>query len=953
MRVVALVAFVLITVSCSDGAGVTTTTGTLWPTSLGTSAPTGTTSPEAESRELPEDEAVVTGVLDNGFTYYLRANDSPGGRAELRLLVDAGSVQETSDQAGMAHFLEHMMFNGTERYPRNELITVLESFGPRFGPDINAHTSYDETVYELSLSNEDELLDLGIGVLREWATRATLTVEDVEEERGVVLDEWRLRAQGFGARVNQALTDLILAGSRYEGHSPIGTEESIMSATPAVLERFYREWYRPDRMALVAVGDFDIDEMEERVVGEFDDMQTPAEDADFAPVGFQSSTTPTVARHVDEEAALAGVTVLYPFGRDPITSVDDYQSSIATALGLRILGERLDADALAADSPLLGGNQVDTHWTRAVGIRGVDVEVSAGRDEEGITSVLTELERVRREGVTDDEFERAVSAFEAASQQRYDQRASAQDVEFVAQIVSHHLEGGHLMSPGQTFEMESEIIDAMTPSVVNASLAEMIGGAPAILVLGPDDEGLTIPDADRVLEILADAGASPIVDRDDFSDPDTLMTRPEPVEPETVTVDPQFDYTTLTFSNGATVYLWESDIAANSVYARVEGFGGTSLVAVPDLPEVFLMSDIAARSGLGDLDGAALRRVLNDQIVDIGPFFTETRQGLDGTASVDDIETLFQMIHLIMTRPRLDQSAARAVLDEMETLNASRQDLPAVLFEEALNDAYYGDDARYFVLPSSAQLADFDLDVARGEYARLLSNPAAFAFVFVGEFDVDEVSTLASSYIGTLPSGQEPPGFVDYQPLPPREVQVRSVAVGAGDQGQVGMFFTNEFEPVLKDRLTARLLELILTSRLRQRVREELSATYSIVAGIDLQRDPDPFAEAFVISTGDPDGLDVIASEVVDGISLLQREGPTDAQFETAVAQMREELELLDNVTIANGLVTSHLYPDQPFIELARRYPLLETVTADDVQTLAAEVFDLGQRIEIRQGPRE
>ena len=274
-----VLALLLVASACTSD--TTTTSSSVVATIVGESTATTVLDDPVLNTPLPVDSDIRIGVLPNGLTYYLRHNDylrhneSPGGRVELRLLVDVGSVQEDDDQSGGAHFLEHMMFNGTARFPRNELIAALESLGPRFGPDINAHTSFDETVYELSLAAEPELVSLGIDVLREWAAEASLTEDDVIGERGVVLDEWRLRAQGFSSRVSDAFQELILPGSAYENRLPIGTSEAIESTEPAELRRFYEDWYRPDLMAVVVVGDIDLDDLEAQVVEAFEALVAP------------------------------------------------------------------------------------------------------------------------------------------------------------------------------------------------------------------------------------------------------------------------------------------------------------------------------------------------------------------------------------------------------------------------------------------------------------------------------------------------------------------------------------------------------------------------------------------------------------------------------------------------------------------------------------------------------
>jgi zinc protease len=563
------------------------------------------------------------------------------------------------------------------------------------------------------------------------------------------------------------------------------------------------------------------------------------------------------------------------------------------------------------------------------------------------------MERIRRHGISQSEFDRALAGYASHSQQIFEQRDSAQDAEFAAQLTAYHLSGGHLMSPDQRYDIESAIFDGITKGDVEAAITLLVSRPPTILALGPDDDGLEIPEPERIREILDGLGSLTLRPRGEpSSETVELMSAPHPAPIVTTAVDPRFEFTTLEFENGATVYLWESDIATQAVLALVEGFGGSSLVEVPDLAEAQLMTDIVGRSGVAEFDVPALRRLLAERIAGVQPWISETRQGLEGNSSTADVETLFQLIHLTMTAPRFDAGVVELVLDEMRTLNASRADLPDLLFEEALDDGYYGDDPRYFVVPSAEEIAAFEVSVAERVFSERFGDAGDFAFAFVGDFETSEMSELAARYIGTLPGNPGPAVFVDNQPLPPRVVSVTTVEAGSGQQGQIGLFFTNELEPQLEDRLAARLLELVVSARLRERIREELSATYSIFAAVDLQRDPDPFAEAVILSTGDPAGLDEISDEVIADLESLQEEGPTEAEFNTAVAQLRAELDLLDNRTLASGLVTAHLYPDQPVSDLADRYPLLDALTREDVREVAGIVFNLEQRIEVRQVPR-
>ncbi len=944
------IAAALVVSACTTSA--TTTSTSSRPTAGSTTVGDASVDP-ALAEALPIDPDVRIGMLENGLTYYLRFNDSPGGQVELRLAVNVGSVQEDDDQSGSAHFLEHMMFNGTERFPRNELISVLESFGPRFGPDINAYTSFDETVYELSLSAEEDLMGLGIDVLRQWAGEATLTETDVVEERGVVLDEWRLRAQGFDGRFGEALQDLILPGTSYEGRLPIGDPDSIESTSPAELRRFYEDWYRPDLMTVVAVGDFDLDEMEARIRDAFSDLESPESPRQFELEPYVPPSEPRADGLADEEAGGASVTVLWPGEASRLETVGQYQSLVAASMALDIITDRLDEDATGGGSPVLGASAFDFSYARQIRMAGVDVQSRPEDVEDALRSLLLEVKRVEEFGISDREFDLALTRSRTGSEQAYEQKESTQDQSFASQIVAYHLAGAHLMSPDQLFEVESGVLDRLTKSEVEAALISAAAAAPVILAVGPDDADAVIPESDRILEIMDEVDATQVFVREETdSDVEVLMSTPDPASILTETVDDTFDYTTLTFENGATVYLWWSDIATETVYMEAESFGGTSQIDVEDLPEAFLVTDIIGRSGVGPADVPTLQRLLADRLVEVFPWISETREGLTAGAATKDVEILFQLIHLYMTAPRIDDVAVDAVLDEMVTLDASRDDLPDILVEEAMDEGYYGDDPRYFVIPTANQLADFDVAVAEAVYRDRFGNAGDFAFAFVGDFDVDEMTDLAARYIGTLPGSPNREGYVDNQPLPLRDIQVLTVETGQDPQGEVILLFTNEFDPIQKDRLTARVLELIVNARLRDRIREELSATYSVVAGIDLQRDPDPFAESFVDVTGDPNDLDRISDEVIADLDDLLENGPTSSEFDTAVEQLLTELDLIDNTILAGALITSYLYPDQPVSELRGQQGIINDLTAADVRRLARVAFNPDQRIEVRQVPR-
>ena len=917
----------------------------------GASGPITTAAPvdPAWLQPLELDPAVIKGTLDNGLTYYLMENDAPGGRAELRLAIDAGSVLETDDQLGMAHFLEHMMFNGTERFPRNELTAVLESFGPRFGPDINAYTSYDETVYQLSLPADDDLLDLGVQVLGEWAARATITDVDVREERGVVLDEWRLRDQGLSGRLFDTLEELLLVGTPYAGRAPIGTGPSIESAEASVLRDFYDTWYRPELIAVVAVGDFDLEDMEDRIRSEFEGLQGGSglrpELGDFgvADGGALALADPELV------SGSLDVTWLRPIP-DRTDRVLDFRTSVIDALVLDMFATRLNDDALRGDVPLISAAPDIGTFGRHLGIAGVTAATRPDELEAGLTAVLQERARIIEFGFSADELDQALNDVRAASDQARNTAETRQDAELAAALVAHHLEGSAVVDPDAMHELEHGLYDGISLAEVNAHFSLEFSGRPFVRALGPDDPEVTIP-SDTTLAAIIDRTDWQVTPRVvDGEVVETLMEPPDPSPAARVETDPNYGFRRLTYDNGAEVVLWPTTISENNVYLKATSWGGTSVVAVEDLVGTEVLTQVVQNSGVGAVDAVALDRFLTGRIALLDIYLGETTDVIEGASATEDLETLLQLVHLNMTAPRVDQVALGTAIDENRDLYGSIEEIPAMAVFNALQQAYYGDDPRY-ALPSPGEFDAVDQNLVTDLLVDRFGDAGDFIFVFVGDFDPDTAQDLAATYIGSLSSSGERETFVDNQPLPAREVQRIDLAVGTDPEGTLSMYFTNPHDYSLHDELALDVLAKIINARLRDRIREELGASYSPFTSIDLQREPDPFTEAFIEITGEPGDLERLSEEVVAALSDLQTNGPTQAEFDTAIEQMRTELELISNPELADAVIDAWFYPDQPVLNLSFRYDEIETVTMADMQRLARIAYNLDQRIEVRLGP--
>ena len=936
----------------NEGSSTTEAATTTVATTTSTSAAPTTTIDPRLLEPLPSDPDVMVGTLANGLTYYVRENGRPGARAQLRLVVNAGSAAEGANQSGGAHFLEHMLFNGTETYPENELTRVLEGFGARFGPDVNAYTSFDETVYELVLATDQPgLLELGLDVLLEWAARATIAEADVTAERGVVLEEWRLRDAGVDGRIAQVYEDVLLGGTSYEGKEPIGTPESLRSMDAEALRRFYEDWYRPDMMAVVAVGDFDSDEVVAMIHERF--SQIEADRAGRPPVepAVPESTEVRIGLLADADQPTASVEIYFPGSVEASQTFGDRKAAWARLLAFEMLATRLNDDITRGDSAFLGVAANDFSYTRRVAVAGLAGDVPASEIEAGLEALIVEVERALQHGYNDTEFARALAGWQAGVDQSYASRASTQDVEFADRYVSAFLEGSVLLSADQEFELDSEILDSLTPADAADALRRTVEASEiAAVVIGPD--GGFVPSEEEVAAVIESARAATIEPRpEDLAVGDSLLARPDPVEPVDKTTHP-LGVIQLEYANGVRVHFVETDIAANNIAMGAVSPGGLSRVPDEMVPDARLIADIVAQSGVGAFDKVALDTFLADKFVSLVPYMDITEEGLFGSAASEDLETLMQLIHLTMASPRADQAAADSVIGEFRPFTESPELIPGLATTLELIAARWGDEPRYNIVPTADELDLFDLDVALDVFSDRFGDAGDFVFTFAGDLDEGEFIELANAYLGTLPATDRDDSWVDVQPDPPPGIVDTTVAVGESEQGFVTFLFTNHFERSPLRDVQVELLTLIADVRLRDRLREALAATYSPFISVTTVDAPDESIESFLQVSGDPDRLAEIVEESLAAFASLAAEGPTDEEVATAKEKLRRDYELISNEWWVQQMLFYAQRPAESLDELFNSFAYIDQTTAEDLRSLAEVAFPKDQYILVRQVPK-
>jgi zinc protease len=938
-----LIVWAVLAAACTNSVSTTTSSST-----------GGASAPSDDPRLLEKvtsDPDVTIGVLTNGLTYYVRPNSRPGGRAQLRLVVDAGSVLEDADQSGAAHFLEHMLFNGTTRFPENELTRVLESFGARFGPDVNAYTTFDETVYELGVPTDDPaVVELAFDVLAEWALRATISQADVENERGVVLEEWRLRDAGVEGRIAQLYEDVFLKGTGYEGRAPIGDPAALRATNADSLRRFYEDWYRSDLMAVVAVGDFDATAIVDLIEEKFSPIDPGAGPRRRPDVAVPETSVRRIAVLPDADQPTASVEVYYPAPPSGGDTVGDRRQEWAELLAIEMISTRLNDDITRGDVPYFAVTALGFSFTRELQLPGWAADVASVDIVETLDAVVGEVERAKLHGFSDAELDRATTWWRAAVEQYYAGRNSTQDVEYAARYVRHFLTGDVIPSAQAEFELDTEQLDTLAPGDVHAALLDVVGSRePTVIVIGPDNG--TLPAEDDLGAALDGAlNAAPEPRPPAAAIGDTLLAAPDPVDPIEVNQLPG-GVTELLYANGARVRYVATDISANEVVMGADSTGGLSRVADEDVAEALLVADIVSRSGAGGFDSVALATFLADKFVYVEPYIEVTREGLFGGAATEDLESLMQLVHLMVVAPRTDAAAARTAIGEVRAFAESPEQFPGLATTLELIEQRWGGEPRYRVLVRQDELDAYDLEAAAAVFADRFGDVGDFTFSFAGDFSEDTLRQFADVYLGTLPGSARDDGWIDYQQPAPASIIDSTIAVGDSEQGFVTFVFTGDFERDARSDVQVELLNLIAEVKLRDRIREALSATYSPVISIGATDEPDLLLETFLQVSGDPGRLDEIVAETLETLAGLAAAGPTEAELGTAKEQLTLVYDLVSNEWWVEQMLFYAARPDESLKEIfsAKRY--IDATTTDDIRRLAAVAFPLDRYVLVRQVP--
>lgn len=903
---------------------------------------------------IPLDPAITDGTLDNGLRYMIRANDRPEKRAELRLVLNAGSILEEEDQLGLAHFVEHMAFNGTEKFEEQALVEYLESIGMRFGPDINAYTSFDETVYMLQLPTDDaDVLDTGLQILREWAGSVAFDPEEIDKERGVVIEEWRLR-QGGTNRIISRQYPVMLQGSRYPERLPIGTEESLRTFPHDRLIQFYRDWYRPDLMTVIAVGDFDSAAIEARIrelFGDLDNPVTPRERTFFDVPDHEESL---VSIESDPEAGFASVELIYKHENGDPGSAVQYREDLTRSLFASMLNRRLGELTQDADPPFIGAGGGDGSLVRTKSAFSLSASVQDGQYLRALRTILEETERVRQHGFTRSEFDRARQArlrrMEVAWNERENQYSSALADEYRR----HALTGEAVPGIDAEFKLLQRVLPAISLEDVNALVPIlMTRDNQVVLISGPGGEEQPMPEMAAVQAVMAEVEGLDLEPYDDGDQDAPLIAElPQPGAVVDESFREDIGLTTWTLSNGATVLLKPTDFKADEILFSAWSPGGASLAPDSMYMSASLTTNIIGGSGVGGFNAVDLSKKLSGKVARIRPFIGSMEEGFNGSASPQDVETLFQLAHLYATAPRADSTVFASFMTRMNSMLSTMQNNPQSAFGDTLNVTL--NDYHFRARPMTADvLGEADLAHMETLYADRFADFSDFTFLIVGTFAPDDLRPLVEQYLASLPGlGREESG-IDVGIRPPDGAVEKAVYRGVEPVSQVGIVFSGDMPWTMEGRRAMNMLRETLDTRLREVLREDLGGTYGVSVQGSLRGEPYEHYQFVIVFGCDPDRVDELVEMAWDTIRSFQDNGPDEEDLANAREQAFRswEIGLEENGYWRNSLefyLTRGMDPARILLNPAEA---LESVTPADVADMARKVLRDDQFVRVTLYP--
>ena len=900
--------------------------------------------PLALQDRIPFDVTVRTGTLPNGFTYFIRKNDRPAHRMALRLAVKAGSLYEADDQLGLAHLIEHMAFNGSTHFKPGELVSYFESKGARLGPHVNAYTSFDETVYMLDLPTDSkEVVTKGLQAMSDFAGGLSLTEDEVNKERGVVIEEWRGRL-GAATRVRDQQVPVLYYKSRYAERNPIGKPEILRSAPVQRLRDFYDAWYRPDRIALIVVGDIDVADIEAGIRDAFGPLRTRAPQAALPDATVPLHTEDLVSIVSDPEVTSSSVQILHKRPADPQSRVGDYRRSLVASLFSHMLNDRFGELARKPDAKFLGAGGGGGSLTRTVDTFGLNARVTDGGIPDGLAALRIEARRVLQYGFNQSELDRAKLWMRSFYERAYNERDKNESGSYAQEYLGYFL--NEEPSPGIEYEwrLVQQFLPAISLDDVTALAKQRLGGeGEVVMAVMPQKDSVKVPQEADLRGALASADRVALTPWTDTTSTRTLVEKaPQPGTVVSRRELGDIGVTVVTFSNGVEAWLKPTDFKNDQILFTMYAPGGASLASQENYLQASFATHYIGLSGLGGIKATDLDKMLAGKRASAAPFISSATHGVSGQAAPGELETALQLLYLDFTAPGDDPDAFALMRRQLEAAVAYRGRSPGQVFGEkveAINTSNH-----YTSEPlTTERIATLDRTKMLDFYRQRFANAADFTFFMVGAFKVDDVLPTLSTWVAGLPStGQKTAAFKDIGVRFPTGIQKAEVQKGREPRAQtiLSFFADPPFDPVEQERIIA--ATTVLETVLRDALREDLGQTYTVSVA-QVQSPPQRGDGYIAVQFGAaPENIGAMSDRVLKEVRRMQTEGPP----EDLVAKAREgakrdyETALKQNNYWLRRLQTVHLLGLNPS-DITTRAQRIDAVTPASVKDVFTKYFPL------------
>ncbi len=857
------------------------------------------------------DKATKTGTLPNGIKYYIKKNKKPEKRMELRLVVNAGSVQEDDDQQGIAHFLEHMCFNGTKNFPKNELINFLEKTGVKFGAHLNAYTSFDRTVYMLLLPTDQSFIKKkGFQVLSDWAHNVTFDPKEIDRERGVVREEERVRKNG-NSKAQQEHFPFLFYQSKLANRLPIGDTNIIRTAPYEAFTRFYKDWYRADLMSVVVVGDIDESDAEDLIkeyFGEIPAASNPKKKEDFS-VKMNQETLVSISK--DKEVTFPVLQIVY---KHPITNkagtYAEYRQKWVDQFIGGMISQRMQEVAKRANPPFQqAGFQADKELGNYYGA-GLFAVLKSEDLMRGYGAALTELFRAYKNGFNQSEFDRVKKEAFTSLENAFNEKDKTESRSLADEFIRHILDGESAPGVERDFNLYKKWSEEITLAELNARIKQLITKDNMVLTLtAPEKDGVKIPSKEELLKVYTQI-ASKNIDayKDDMANKAFFTKKLIAGTIKSETKNDKQGITTWTLSNGAKVYFKNTDFSNDEISFRAYSRGGHSLCSDADFNSAATADDIINSCGLGEFNSTQLPKILAGKTVEINPMIGDYNEGFTGRTNAKDMETFFQALNMYFTAPRVDKDGFESYISNSKDAIKNQKVNPNAVYQDSISAIMSGYHLRR--MPVTPEFFDkIDMNKAFELYKQRFADASNFTFFFVGNIDEDKFKTNVLTYLASLPSTNSNETWKEMTINEPKGTLRKVVNKGKDPKGVITMIIPGKFENNEKNRYMMSALTQVLSIRLREQIREEKGGAYGVGVFPQMTKYPKSTYKLNVQFTCPPERVDELVAEVKNVLKEVQTKDVSDDNLtkvketqkrerETSVKENRSWMNWIYNYTI-------------------------------------------------------